>query len=84
MLIIALLTVIVTIGLGYGNYALGRNGKSNRTGLIIPGVYLVLRLLLTVLVGSALRAVLASILGSVIFGVVYYALFKWGQSKSAQ
>lgn len=81
MLIIALLTVIIVIGLGYWNYTLGRSGKSNRTGLIIPGVYLLIRLLLTVVVGRTIREVLASILGSVIFGVIYYALFKWGQTK---
>lgn len=42
-IVIGLLTTVIMIGLGYWSYVLGKRGKTNLIGSIIPGGYFAIR-----------------------------------------
>ena len=47
-IVIGLISLAVTIGLGYWNYALGRQNKTNLIGSIIPLGYFIVRAIFAV------------------------------------
>jgi len=83
-LVIGLISLAVTIGLGYWNYALGRQNKTNLIGSIIPLGYFIVRAIFAVTMGDGMRELLTSLVGSLVIALVYFGLFAWGKQRTSK
>ncbi|GAB6199878.1 hypothetical protein FIV11_06515 [Lactiplantibacillus plantarum] len=79
ILIIGLLLLVVTLGLGYWSYLLGKRNQSNFVGTIIPVAYFAVRAILAVMTQTAAHGLVSSLVGSLLFSLIYYGLFAWGK-----
>ncbi|EIW15014.1 putative membrane protein [Lactiplantibacillus pentosus KCA1] len=80
-ILIGLITVVITIGLGYWSYALGKRSKSNLVGSIIPVGYFIVRLAFALVLGEDVREMITSLVGNLVITVVYILLFVWGRQR---
>ncbi|WP_420324101.1 hypothetical protein, partial [Lactiplantibacillus herbarum] len=71
IVLIGLLLLVITLGLGYWSYVLGKRNQTNLVGAIIPAVYFIVRALLAVMMQSTTRGLITSLVGS----LIYYGLF---------
>ncbi|WP_461213828.1 hypothetical protein [Lacticaseibacillus sp. GG6-2] len=81
-LILIVAVVVITIGLGYVNYALGKLGKSKQVGLVIPVAYCVVRLVMALVQKPNLGALLVALIPALIIAWVYYVLYRNGLRKA--
>ncbi|MCT3222645.1 hypothetical protein EFO81_08140, partial [Lactiplantibacillus plantarum] len=72
ILIIGLLLLVVTLGLGYWSYLLGKRNQSNFVGTIIPVAYFAVRAILAVMTQTAAHGLVSSLVGSLLFSLIYY------------
>ncbi|QBX94976.1 hypothetical protein [Lactiplantibacillus plantarum] len=79
ILIIGLLLLVVTLGLGYWSCLLGKRNQSNFVGTIIPVAYFAVRAILAVMTQTAAHGLVSSLVGSLLFSLIYYGLFAWGK-----
>ena len=79
ILIIGLLLLVVTLGLGYWSYLLGKRNQSNFVGTVIPVAYFAVRAILAVMTQTATHGLVSSLVGSLLFSLIYYGLFAWGK-----
>ncbi|CDN27133.1 integral membrane protein [Lactiplantibacillus plantarum] len=85
MLIIAtigVLVMVITLGLGYWSYLLGKRNQSNFVGTIIPVAYFAVRAILAVMTQTATHGLVSSLVGSLLFSLIYYGLFAWGKHRA--
>lgn len=80
VLMYSLVILLITIGLAFGSYRVGKHGVSVGKGLIIPIGYLVLRMLLTI--GASAQQMLTSLIGAIVIAAAYYGLYALGKSKA--
>ncbi|WP_455583434.1 hypothetical protein [Lactiplantibacillus pentosus] len=81
-ILIGTITAVITIGLGYWNYVLGKRKKSSLVGSVIPAGYFVVRLIFAFLLCEGAKELVTSISGNVVITVVYVLLFIWGKQRS--
>ncbi|MCM2635265.1 hypothetical protein NDQ38_10835 [Lactiplantibacillus plantarum] len=53
-IVIGLITGVITIGLGYWSYALGKRNKLNLVGSVIPVGYFIVRLVFVRVLGDGI------------------------------
>ncbi|WP_048000503.1 hypothetical protein [Lactiplantibacillus herbarum] len=82
VVLIGLLLIVITLGLGYWSYVLGKRNSTNLVGAIIPAVYFIVRALLAVMMQGSTRELITSLIGSLIFSLIYYGLFVWGKHRA--
>ncbi|MBX4157849.1 hypothetical protein VZM76_01715 [Lactiplantibacillus plantarum] len=82
ILIIGLLLLVVTLGLGYWSYLLGKRNQSNFVGTIIPVAYFAVRAILAVMTQTTTHGLVSSLVGSLLFSLIYYGLFAWGKHRA--
>ncbi|WP_076655683.1 hypothetical protein [Lactiplantibacillus plantarum] len=82
ILIIGLLLLVVTLGLGYWSYLLGKRNQSNFVGTVIPVAYFAVRAILAVMTQTATHGLVSSLVGSLLFSLIYYGLFVWGKHRT--
>lgn len=81
IILIGLLVLVVTIGLGYWNYVLGRHNQANLVGAIIPLGYFIVRAISAVTTQQTTRGMVISLAGSLLIGLVYYGLYILGKHR---
>jgi len=81
IILIGLLVLVVTIGLGYWDYVLGRHNQSKLVGAIIPMGYFIVRAISAVTTQQTTRGLVTSLTGSLLFSLVYYGLFVLGKRR---
>ena len=79
ILIIGLLLLVVTLGLGYWSYLLGKRNQSNFVGTVIPVAYFAVRAILAVMTQTTTHGLVSSLVGSLLFSLAYYGLSAWGK-----
>ena len=82
ILIIGLLLLVVTLGLGYWSYLLGKRNQSNFVGTVIPVAYFAVRAILAVMTQTTTHGLVSSLLGSLLFSLIYYGLFVGGKHRA--
>ena len=85
MLIIAtigVLVMVITLGLGYWSYLLGKRNQSNFVGTIIPVAYFAVRAILAVMTQTTTHGLVSSLVGSLLFSLIYYGLFVGGKHRA--
>ena len=82
ILIIGLLLLVVTLGLGYWSYLLGKRNQSNFVGTVIPVAYFAVRAILAVMTQTTTHGLVSSLVGSLLFSLIYYGLFAWGKHRA--
>ncbi|MDE4475079.1 hypothetical protein C1S38_04185 [Lactiplantibacillus plantarum] len=80
-IVIGLITAVITIGLGYWGYILGKRNKSNIVGSVIPAGYFIVRLVFVLVLGEGVRELITSLVGNLVITVVYVLLFVWGRQR---
>ncbi|QYC98202.1 hypothetical protein HZF13_01655 [Lactiplantibacillus plantarum] len=80
-IVIGLITAVITIGLGYWSYILGKCNKSNIVGSVIPAGYFIVRLVFVLVLGEGVRELITSLVGNLVITVVYVLLFVWGRQR---
>ncbi|MGA3555391.1 hypothetical protein ACA614_03350 [Lactiplantibacillus plantarum] len=80
-IVIGLITAVITIGLGYWSYALGKCNKSNLVGSVIPVGYFIVRLVFVLVLGEGVRELITSLVGNLVITVIYVLLFVWGRQR---
>jgi hypothetical protein len=79
---IGVLVMVITLGLGYWSYLLGKRNQSNFVGTIIPVAYFAVRAILAVMTQTATHGLVSSLVGSLLFSLIYYGLFAWGKHRA--
>ncbi len=74
-IVIGLITAVITIGLGYWSYILGKRNKSNLVGSVIPVGYFIVRLVFVLVLGEDVRELITSLVGNLVITVIYVLLF---------
>ena len=74
-IVIGLITAVITIGLGYWSYILGKRNKSNLVGSVIPVGYFIVRLVFVLVLGEGVRELITSLVGNLVITVIYVLLF---------
>ncbi len=82
-LILIGIVVVVTFGLGYVNYRLGKAGKSKKVGLVIPVAYVAVRLIMALVQKPNLGTLIVDLLPGLVVAGIYYALYVHGTKKAA-
>ncbi|ANJ14282.1 MULTISPECIES: hypothetical protein [Lactiplantibacillus] len=82
IIIIGVVIIGITLGLGFWSYLLGKRNQSNFVGTIIPIAYFVVRTVLAVTTQNMTRGLVSSLVGSLLFSLVYYGLFAWGKHRT--
>ena len=82
IIIIGVVIIGITLGLGYWSYLLGKRNQSNFVGTIIPIAYFVVRTVLAVTTQNMTRGLVSSLVGSLLFSLAYYGLFAWGKYRT--
>ena len=82
ILIIGLLLLVVTLGLGYWSYLLGKRNQSNFVGTVIPVAYFAVRAILAVMTQTTTHGLVSSLVGSLLFSLIYYGVFAGGSTAS--
>ncbi|MCM2586101.1 hypothetical protein [Lactiplantibacillus plantarum] len=82
ILIIGLLLLVVTLGLGYWSYLLGKRNQSNFVGTVIPVAYFAVRAILAVMIQTTTHGLVSSLVGGLLFSLIYYGLFVWGKHRA--
>ena len=80
-IVIGLITAVITIGLGYWSYILGKRNKSNLVGSVIPVGYFIVRLAFALLLGEGVREMITSLVGNLVFTFIYVLLFVSGRQR---
>ncbi|CDN27134.1 hypothetical protein [Lactiplantibacillus plantarum] len=80
-ILIGLITAVITIGLGYWSYILGKRNKSNIVGSVIPVGYFIVRLVFVLVLGEGVRELITSLVGNLVITVIYVLLFVWGRQR---
>ncbi|ARK33251.1 hypothetical protein [Lactiplantibacillus plantarum] len=80
-IVIGLITAVITIGLGYWSYTLGKRNKSNIVGSVIPAGYFIVRLVFVLVLGEGVRELITSLVGNLVITVIYVLLFVWGRQR---
>lgn len=75
IIVIAIVSLVLTIAFGFIQYKLGKKNKSNKIGMIIPIIYFVIRMLTIWSVSNIKGSVISSIIGAVIFTGIYWWIF---------
>ena len=70
-IVIGLITAVITIGLGYWSYILGKRNKSNLVGSVIPVGYFIVRLVFVLVLGEGVRELITSLVGNLVITVTY-------------
>ena len=81
-IMIGVVIIGITLGLGFWSYLLGKRNQSNFVGTIIPIAYFVVRTVLAVTTQNTTRGLVSSLVGSLLFSLVYYGLFAWGEHRT--
>jgi len=81
-IIIGLITAVITVGLGYWSYVLGKQRKTNLIGSVIPLGYFIVRAIFAVTMGDGTQELLTSLVGSLVIALVYFGLFAWGKHRA--
>lgn len=76
IIIIGVVIIGITLGLGFWSYLLGKRNQSNFVGTIIPIAYFVVRTVLVVTTQNTTHGLVSSLVGSLLFSLVYYGLFE--------
>ncbi|MDG2543844.1 hypothetical protein, partial [Lactiplantibacillus plantarum] len=71
IIIIGVVIIGITLGLGFWSYLLGKRNQSNFVGTIIPIAYFVVRTVLAVTTQNMTRGLVSSLVGSLLFSLVY-------------
>ncbi|MCM2586107.1 hypothetical protein NDQ54_08270 [Lactiplantibacillus plantarum] len=82
IIIIGVVIIGITLGLGFWSYLLGKRNQSNFVGTIIPIAYFVVRTVLVVTTQNTTHGLVSSLVGSLLFSLVYYGLFAWGKYQT--
>ena len=82
IIIIGVVIIGITLGLGFWSYLLGKRNQSNFVGTIIPIAYFVVRTVLVVTTQNTTHGLVSSLVGSLLFSLVYYGLFAWGKHRT--
>ncbi|AJO73134.1 hypothetical protein PND37_00640 [Lactiplantibacillus plantarum] len=82
IIIIGVVIIGITLGLGFWSYLLGKRNQSNFVGTIIPIAYFVVRTVLVVTTQNTTHGLVSSLVGSLLFSLVYYGLFAWGKYRT--
>ncbi|AQY70695.1 MULTISPECIES: hypothetical protein [Lactiplantibacillus] len=82
IIMIGVVIIGITLGLGFWSYLLGKRNQSNFVGTIIPIAYFVVRTVLAVTTQNMTRGLVSSLVGSLLFSLVYYGLFAWGKHRT--
>ncbi|WP_436703496.1 hypothetical protein [Lactiplantibacillus plantarum] len=80
-IVLGVITAVITLGLGYWSYILGKRNKSNIVGSVIPAGYFIVRLVFVLVVGEGVRELITSVVGNLVITVVYVLLFVWGRQR---
>ncbi|MEN1745652.1 hypothetical protein [Lactiplantibacillus plantarum] len=84
IVVIGLLLLVVTVGLGVWSYRLGKRNRSNLVGIVITVAYFVVRAILAMMMQSTTRGLVSSLVGSLLFSLIYYGLFAWGKHRATR
>ncbi|ARN99754.1 hypothetical protein ALX04_012755 [Lactiplantibacillus plantarum subsp. plantarum] len=82
IIIIGVVIIGITLGLGFWSYLLGKRNQSNFVGTIIPIAYFVVRTVLAVTTQNTTHGLVSSLVGSLLFSLAYYGLFAWGKYRT--
>ncbi|MCM2648972.1 hypothetical protein NDQ50_04875 [Lactiplantibacillus plantarum] len=82
IIIIGVVIIGITLGLGFWSYLLGKRNQSNFVGTIIPIAYFVVRTVLVVTTQNTTHGLVSSLVGSLLFSLIYYGLFVWGKHRA--
>ena len=74
--------VVVTIGLGWASFALGKAGKPQKVGLVIPIGYFAVRMLMVLVQRPHLGTLLLDLLPGAVIAGIYYALYVNGRHRT--
>ncbi|ARO02022.1 hypothetical protein BIZ31_01625 [Lactiplantibacillus plantarum] len=74
--------LVVTLGLGYWSYLLGKRNQSNFVGTVIPVAYFAVRAILAVMIQTTTHGLVSSLVGGLLFSLIYYGLFVWGKHRA--
>ncbi len=80
IIIIGVVIIGITLGLGYWSYLLGKRNQSNFVGTVIPVAYFAVRAILAVMTQTTTHGLVSSLVGSLLFSLIYYGLFVWGST----
>ena len=84
MAIIVVLTLAITIGLGFLQNSLGKKQKDNRTGMIAPIAYLIIRILLVLFTSNQDEQIITSIFGTLIIAGIYWWIFVAARKRATK
>lgn len=70
--------VVVTIGLGFVNYYIGKHGAAPKIGAIIPVGYFAVRVLMALVKKPNLGQLFVAMIPAAIIAAVYYQLYRNG------
>ncbi|ANM73508.1 hypothetical protein [Lactiplantibacillus plantarum] len=82
IIIIGIVIIGITLGLGYWSYLLGKRNQSNFVGTVIPVAYFAVRAILAVMTQTTTHGLVSSLLGSLLFSLIYYGLFVGGKHRA--
>ncbi|EHS82984.1 hypothetical protein [Lactiplantibacillus plantarum] len=82
IIMIGVVIIGITLGLGFWSYLLGKRNQSNFVGTIIPIAYFVVRTVLAATTQNTTHGLVSSLVGSLLFSLVYYGLFAWGKHRT--
>ncbi|MCM2635318.1 hypothetical protein NDQ38_11110 [Lactiplantibacillus plantarum] len=82
IIIIGVVIIGITLGLGFWSYLLGKRNQSNFVGTIIPIAYFVVRTVLVVTTQNTTHGLVSSLVGGLLFSLIYYGLFVWGKHRA--
>ncbi len=75
IIIISILSLLITVALGFMQYRLGKKNKSNKIGMIIPIIYFAIRVLVILYVSDVKGSVFTSVIGAIIIAGIYWWIF---------
>ena len=81
---IGLITAVITIGLGYWSYVIGKHNQTNLIGSIIPAGYFIVRVIFAVVLCEGSQELITSLAGNLAITIIFVGLFAWGKQRAGK
>jgi len=79
---IGLITAVITFGLGFWSYVLGKRNQTNLIGGIIPAGYFIVRVIFAVTLREGTHELITSLVGNLCITIILVGLFFWGKQRA--
>jgi len=84
VIILSGILIIIVLGLDYWSYMLGRQGRSDSAGDIIPVTYFFVGVLLAGMIQGTMRETVTLIVSGLLLCVINFSLYFWGKQQASQ